>query len=54
MYKLQEQAQADMLAVLSDEQRAKFADMTGKKFEFPHGRGLGASVGGQPRQLAAK
>lgn len=54
LHKLQENAQVDMLAVLSDEQRAKFAEMKGKEFEFPYGRGLGASVGSKPRQPAKK
>lgn len=51
---LREKEQFETLAVLTDEQQAKFAEIKGKEFEFPHGRGLGASVGGKLRQPADK
>ncbi len=38
-------AQADMLAVLTDEQKTKFAEMKGKEFEFPAFGGFGGPGG---------
>lgn len=45
-----EKAQLDMVAVLTDEQKARFADMKGKEFPFPPQR-LG-SFGDQPNAQA--
>jgi Spy/CpxP family protein refolding chaperone len=40
-----EKAQADMLAVLTDDQKAKFEELKGKEFTFPQPR-FGGGVGG--------
>jgi Spy/CpxP family protein refolding chaperone len=47
-----EKARADMIAVLSPEQKETFEKMQGKKFEFPQPRGFGGQggPGGAPRR----
>jgi hypothetical protein len=47
MRERQEKAQTDMLAVLTDEQKTKFAEMKGKDFEFPAFGGPGGGFGGR-------
>ncbi|HWB11524.1 MAG TPA: hypothetical protein VG826_20000 [Pirellulales bacterium] len=55
MRERQDKAQADMLAVLTDEQKTKWADMKGKDFEFPAFGGAGGGFGGAggPRRRPA-
>jgi hypothetical protein len=54
MQQRQEKAQADMLAVLTDEQKTKWADMKGKDFTFPQPQFGGPGGGGQRRRPATK
>jgi Spy/CpxP family protein refolding chaperone len=58
MQERREKAQADMLAVLTDEQQTKWAEMTGKKFDFPQFGGAGGGgfggAGGERRRPATK
>lgn len=50
---LQEKAQAETLAVLTDDQKAKFAEMKGKEFDFPDSTRRANPPGGR-RPPAAK
>jgi hypothetical protein len=59
MRERQEKAQADMLAVLTDDQKTKWTEMKGKDFEFPAfggpgGGGFGGAGGGERRRPATK
>lgn len=56
MRERQEKAQADMLAVLTDEQKTKFAELKGKEFTFPQFGGPGGPGGnrGERRRPATK
>jgi Spy/CpxP family protein refolding chaperone len=49
MRERQEKAQADMLAVLTPDQKTKFAELKGKDFTFPQGGFGGAGGGGGNR-----
>jgi hypothetical protein len=51
MQKQREKLQADVLAALTDEQRAKWGEMKGKEFKFPQpqfGGGFGPGGRGGP------
>jgi hypothetical protein len=59
MRERQEKSQADMLAVLSGDQKTKWTEMKGKDFEFPAfggpgGGGFGGAGGGERRRPATK
>ncbi|HVX13956.1 MAG TPA: hypothetical protein VHC22_22420 [Pirellulales bacterium] len=56
MRERQAKVQTEMLAVLTDEQKTKFAEMKGKEFDFPAfgGFGGGAGGGGNRRRPATK
>lgn len=46
----QEKAQAELLAVLTDEQKAKYAELKGKEFKFPEPRFGGFGGGNRERR----
>ena len=53
MRERQEKAQAEMMAVLSDKQKEKFAELKGKEFTFPAFGGRPGG-GGERRRPATK